>query len=145
MKLSKNFTLQELVSSATASKYGIKNAPNAEQLQNLKNLAENILQPIRDEWNAPIKVSSGFRCPLLNKKVKGAANSDHIYGAAADIHTISDTIADNKKLWDLIIKMKNEGKIKCRQIINEYNYNWIHVSINHKRNSYKNNEIKIIK
>ena len=88
------------MSSATASKYGIKNAPNAEQLQNLKNLAENILQPIRDEWNAPIKVSSGFRCPLLNKKVKGAANSDHIYGAAADIHTISDTITDNKKLWD---------------------------------------------
>ena len=145
MKLSKNFTLQELVSSATANKYGIKNIPNAEQLQNLKNLAENILQPIRDEWNAPIKVSSGFRCTLLNKKVNGAVNSDHIYGAAADIHTISDTIADNKKLWDLIIKMKNEGKIKCRQIINEYNYNWIHVSINHKRNSFKNNEIKIIK
>lgn len=145
MKLSNNFTLQELVSSATGTKYGIKNTPNAEQLQNLKNLAVNILQPIRDAWGAPIKVSSGFRCPALNKKVKGAANSDHIFGAAADIHTVADTIAENKKLWDVIIKLKNEGKIKCRQIINEYNYNWIHVSINHKKNSYKNNQILVIK
>ena len=145
MKLSNNFTLQELVSSATATKYGIKNTPNAEQLQNLKNLAVNILQPIRDAWGAPIKVSSGFRCPTLNKKVKGAANSDHIFGAAADIHTVADTITENKKLWDVIIKLKNEGKIKCRQIINEYNYNWIHVSINHNKNSYKNNQILTIK
>ena len=145
MKLSNNFTLQELVQSSTATKYGIKNTPNAEQLQNLQNLATNILQPIRDAWNAPIKVSSGFRCPLLNKKIKGAVNSDHIYGAAADIHTVADTVAENKKLWDLIIKLKNEGKIKCRQIINEYNYNWIHVSINHKKNSYKNNQILTIK
>lgn len=145
MKLSKNFSLQELVASATASKYGIKNTPNAEQLQNLKNLTEQILQPIRDAWGSTIIVSSGFRCPALNKKVNGAKNSDHVYGAAADIHTLADTIPENKKLWDLIIKLKNEGKIKCRQIINEYNYNWIHVSINHKKNSYKNNQILTIK
>lgn len=145
MKLSKNFSLQELVASSTASKYGIKNTPNAEQLQNLKNLAEQILQPIRDAWDSPIVVSSGFRCPALNKKVNGAKNSDHIYGAAADIHTVADTISENKKLWDLIIKLKNEGKINCRQIINEYNYNWIHVSINHKRNSFKNNQVLAIK
>ena len=145
MKLSNNFTLQELVQSATATKYHINNTPNADVLANLKKLATDVLQPIRDEFKQPIKVSSGHRSPALNKKVKGAANSDHIYGAAADIHTVADTYAENKKLWDLIIKMKNEGKIKCRQIINEYNLNWIHVSINHNKNSYKNNQVLSIK
>ncbi|MBO6271638.1 hypothetical protein J6O48_02525 [bacterium] len=72
-------------------------------------------------------------------------NSDHVYGCAADIHTVSDKPSDNKKLFDLIIKLKNEGKIKCRQIINEYNYNWIHVSINNRFNSYKVNQVLHIK
>lgn len=145
MKLSNNFTLQELTVSSTAAKYNINNTPNTEELSNLKKLATTVLQPIRDEFKQPIIVSSGYRSPLLNKKVKGASNSDHIYGAAADIHTVADTYTENKKLWDLIIKMKNEGKIKCRQIINEYNLNWIHVSINHNKNSYKNNQVLSIK
>jgi hypothetical protein len=135
MNLSKNFTLQELVASSKASKYNINNTPNAEQLANLKKLAETVLQPIRDEFKQPIKVSSGFRCPKVNSLVGGAKNSDHIFGAAADIHTVADTHAENKKLWDLIIKMTKDGKIKCRQIIDEYNLNWIHVSINHNKNS----------
>lgn len=145
MKLSNNFTLQELTASSTAAKYNINNTPNAEELSNLKKLATTVLQPIRDEFKQPIIVSSGYRSPLLNKKVKGASNSDHIYGAAADIHTVADTYTENKKLWNLIIKLKNEGKIKCRQIINEYNLNWIHVSINHNKNSYKNNQVLTIK
>ena len=145
MNLSKNFTLEEMTKSATATKYNIDNTPDAECLSNLKNLCDNILQPIRDEWKQPIIVTSGYRCPKLNKRVGGAKNSDHIYAAAADIHTVSDTYTENKKLWNLIIKMINERKIRCRQIIDEYNLNWIHLSINHNKNSYKLNEVLHIK
>ena len=145
MNLSKNFTLEELTKSVTGQKYNIKNIPDAEQVANLKKLCEDVLQPIRDEWKQPIIVTSGYRCPLLNKKVGGAKNSDHIYAAAADIHTVSDTYTENKKLWNLIIKMINERKIRCRQIIDEYNLNWLHLSINHNKNSYKLNEVLHIK
>lgn len=145
MNLSRNFTLEELTKSVTGQKYNIKNIPDADSLSNMKRLCEDILQPIRDEWKQPIIVTSGYRCPELNRKVKGAANSDHMYGAAADIHTVSDTYADNKKLWDLIIKMKDKNKIRCRQIIDEYSLNWIHLSINNNHNSYKLNQILHIK
>ena len=72
------------------------------------------MQPIRDAFGSSIIIDSGFRSKELNKKVGGAQRSDHLYGAAVDIHTKSDTLADNKKLWDLIIKLKDEGKISCR-------------------------------
>lgn len=146
MKISTNFTLNEMIASNAAKKYSIKNMPNAAQLENIINLVNNVLQPIRDEFKEPIIVDSGFRCPTLNKQVNGASNSDHLYGAAADIHTKSDSLTDNKKLWDLIIKLKNDGKISCRQIIWEYGKknvgpSWIHISINNKQNSKKSNQI----
>lgn len=149
MKISPNFTLNEIIASSTASKYGINNTPNAAQLECITKLVTTVLQPIRDAFGAPIIIDSGFRCPALNKKVGGVANSDHRYGAAADIHTKSDSLADNKKLWDLIIKLKDEGKISCRQIIWEHGKknvgpSWIHVSVNNKWNSKKNNQIVYI-
>lgn len=149
MKLSQNFALNEMLKSSAASKYKIKNIPNTEQLEYIKKLATSVLQPIRDAFGSPIIIDSGFRSKELNKKVGGAQRSDHLYGAAVDIHTKSDTLADNKKLWDLIIKLKDEGKISCRQIIWERgNKNlgpsWIHISINNKWNSQKTNEILYI-
>lgn len=141
MQLSKNFTLDELTKSATAKRLGIHNIPTTEETNYLKQLCQEILQPIRDAYGQPIIVTSGFRCLKLNKAVGGAKHSDHMFGCAADIHTVSDTIADNKKLFNLICQLANEGKIHCRQIINEYNYNWLHVSINNRFNSYKNNQV----
>lgn len=146
MKLSNNFSLEELIKSSTADKCGIKNIPNQLELTNLKNLANKILQPIREAYGKPIIISSGFRCSQLNTKVGGARNSDHLFGAAADIHTASNTYEDNKKLWDVIISLKNKGKIHCRQIIWEYGNKksgprWIHISINHTKNIQKNNQI----
>ena len=107
MKLSKNFSLEELIKSDTANECGIKNSPNSLELKNLTNLTTKILQPIRDAFGKPIIISSGFRCVQLNKKVGGASNSDHLFGAAADIHTSSNTYEDNKKLYDTIISLKN--------------------------------------
>lgn len=120
----KYFTIHELTKSATAKRYGISNVPNEEQRLNLKKLVENILDPLRERWGAPIIVDSGYRCPRLNTIVKGSSTSQHLLGQAADIRTVSDDPEENKKLFNLIINMH----LSYDQVIDEYNYNWIHVS-----------------
>lgn len=120
----KYFTIKELTKSSTATRYGIDNIPSVDIEENLKALVENVLDPLRHAWGAPIIVTSGYRCPKLNKKVGGAKNSQHTLGQAADIRTVSDTPENNKKLYNLI-KILN---LPVDQCINEYNYDWIHVS-----------------
>ena len=85
MRLSQNFTLNELTYSDTASRLGIKNLPTQEVIQNLGALVQNVLQPLRDMLGKPITITSGFRNKLLNQKVGGANNSQHLFGQAADI------------------------------------------------------------
>lgn len=127
MKLSENFTLEELTHSNTAILNNIENIPNKEEIENLKELCENVLQPIRDKYGKPIYINSGYRCPTLNRKVGGVSNSQHLAqrGAAADIH--SD---DNKELWDLIASMD----LEYDQLIDESNLSWIHISYNKGKN-----------
>ncbi len=120
----KYFTMNELTASATAKRKGIDNTPDATVKANLTALVANILDPLREAWGKPIVVSSGYRCPRLNRAVGGAAKSQHATGQAADIHTLSDTPAENKRLYDLIKSLK----LPFDQLINEYNYNWVHVS-----------------
>ena len=120
----KYFTLNELTASATAKRKGIDNTPDATVRANLTALVANILDPLREAYGKPIVVSSGYRSPKLNRAVGGAAKSQHVTGQAADIHTLSDTPADNKKLFDLIQSLK----LPFDQLINEYNFNWVHVS-----------------
>ena len=120
----KYFTLNELTASSTAKRKGIDNTPDATVKANLTALVANILDPLREAYGKPIVVSSGYRSPKLNRAVGGAAKSQHVTGQAADIHTLSDTPADNKKLFDLILKLK----LPFDQLINEYNFNWVHVS-----------------
>ena len=129
VKLSANFTLREMVSSYTAKRKGIDNTPSVEAVNNLGRLCRRILQPIRDAWCEPIIVSSGYRCPDLNRYVKGVINSDHIHGCAADIKTVGDLPARNKQLFDLIRRMYQEGKLpQLKQVIDEYHYDWLHVA-----------------
>lgn len=141
MKLSKSFTLREMVKSETAARYGISNNPSPEYLVNLQRLCTDVMQPIRDEYKKPIIISSGYRCPLLNKIIKGVPGSDHLVGAACDFHTVSDTKEDNKKLFNIILQMVKDSKIKVRQLILEKGGDWIHISINNKYHSYQNNQI----
>ena len=138
MKLSKNFTLEEMIASSTAKSKKIDNTPSKEIVENLTILCRDVLQPIRDEWGAPIVVSSGYRCPILNKAVRGASNSQHVYGTAADIHTVEDIPAKNKELFNLIVLLAKRGKISYRQVIDEYGYNWIHIAIQDKYHGYQN-------
>ena len=126
----KYFTLSELTASATAKRKGIDNTPNGEQKANLTALVANILDPLREAYGKPIVVSSGFRCTKLNKAVGGVAKSQHTTGEAADIHTLSDRPADNKKLFELIQKLG----LPFDQLIDEYGYNWVHVSYSSGKN-----------
>lgn len=122
--MGKYFTIAELTKSDTAIKKKINNNPNKEIENNLNQLITNILDPLREAWGNPIIVSSGYRCPALNKVVGGASTSQHLLGQAADIHTKSNSREDNKKLFELIKSLK----LPYDQLINEYNYKWIHVS-----------------
>ena len=120
----KYFTLKELTRSVTAKNKGIDNTPGEVEKNNLIALVENVLDPLREAWGQPIIITSGYRCPALNRAVGGSATSQHVTGEAADIRTVSDTVEDNKALYELI-KILN---LPIDQCINEYGYDWIHVS-----------------
>jgi len=138
MQLTKNFTLNEFTCSATANRKGICNEPTTAVISNLQRLCQQVLQPIRDRYGKPIVVSSGYRCPALNKAVGGVKNSDHMYGCAADIKTREDTPAANKALFGLIKQMIDEGVIEVKQLIDEYGYDWIHISFQDGRTTKRN-------
>lgn len=122
--MGKYFTLEELTKSSTAKRAGIKNIPNEKELKNLNSLIDNILDPLREAYGKPIIVTSGFRCEELNDLVNGVRGSQHRTGQAADIRSKVDTRKENKKLFDLVIALE----LPFDQLIDEYDYNWIHVS-----------------
>lgn len=122
--MGKYFTLEELTKSSAAKRAGIKNIPNEKELKNLNSLIDNILDPLREAYGKPIIVTSGFRCEELNDLVNGVRGSQHRTGQAADIRSRVDTRKENKKLFDLIIELK----LPFDQLIDEYDYNWVHVS-----------------
>ena len=123
MHLSKNFTLAELTKSQTAERKGINNTPNSEAIENLKMLADNILQPVRDEFGSFI-VSSGYRCPELSIAIGSSKNSQHCKGQAADFevanvdnYLLAQWIRDNLVFDQLILECYTGG-----------NTGWIHCS-----------------
>lgn len=82
----KYFTIDELSASTEARKMGIDNTPTSEAIANLTELVEHVLDPLRDKYGHPIMVSSGYRCPRLNRAVGGEEASQHVKGEAADIY-----------------------------------------------------------
>ena len=85
MNLSENFTLEELCVTKNSNFRAMQMSPNPIVVDNLKRLCSAILQPLRNHLQRPLTVNSGYRSEMLNKYVKGAANSYHIYGCAADL------------------------------------------------------------
>lgn len=122
--MGKYFSIAELTKSETANKRKIDNKPTKEVENCLNQLIDNILDPLRKAYGQPIIVSSGYRCPKLNKAVGGARTSQHTLGQAADIHTKANSKESNKQLFELIKQLK----LPFDQLINEYNYSWVHVS-----------------
>lgn len=141
-QFTKNFSYDELIASSTAKRLGLDNTPNEQEKEKLRRLAIEILQPIRDAWKSPIIVNSAFRSEQVNKAVGGVKNSQHRLGEAADI-TIGGRDR-NKKLFNFIYKLINQGKIKVGQLIDEYNYSWIHISLP-RTNGKPNNQVLHLK
>jgi len=125
MNLSRNFSLHELTKSDTAIRKGIDNNPSADQIDKLKALCENILQPVRDHFGR-VKVTSGFRSSELCVAIGSSANSQHAKAEAADFEVMG---TDNAELADWIHK-----NLEPDQLILEYytpgepNSGWIHCS-----------------
>lgn len=124
--MAKYFTLLELTTSGAARKAGIDNTPPPAIAAKLSALANKLLDPVREMWGAPIYVNSGYRCPVLNKTVKGATNSQHMKGEAADITAGSPE--KNRRLFDMIVEARGRGKISFDQLIDESDYSWLHIS-----------------
>lgn len=122
----KYFTIKELCKSSTAIQKRIDNTPNSEIVSNLKQLVDQVLDPLRKRYGKPIKVNSGYRCEQLNKAVKGASNSQHIKGLAADI--TAGSAGENKILFELV----QELNLPFDQLIDEKKFSWIHVSVSNK-------------
>jgi uncharacterized protein YcbK (DUF882 family) len=118
----KHFTLTELTRSATARRLGVDNTPSPEAVAALTQLVDNVLDPLRETWGAPLYVTSGYRCPALNRAVGGVPHSQHILGQAADVTT--GTIDGNRRLWQLLQSLH----LPVDQVINEHGYRWLHIS-----------------
>jgi zinc D-Ala-D-Ala carboxypeptidase len=130
-KLSAHFTLHELLASQTATRKGITEQfdPPPEIIDNLKHLAVNLLEKLRViNDNKPLILSSGYRCPRLNKAIGGAKNSQHMLGMAADVDFGSEK--DNKAFFT---KIKNSN-IEFDQLLNEFNFSWVHISLKKEGN-----------
>lgn len=129
--LSPNFTLHELLASQTATRKGITEQfePSEEIIDNLKFLCENLLEKLLTlNEDKPFFISSGYRCSRLNKAVGGVKNSQHVNGEAVDIDFNS-----KKANKDFYSKIKNSD-ILFDQLLNEYEFSWVHVSLKKEGN-----------
>jgi putative chitinase len=84
MQLSEHFNLKEFTKSETAIRKRIDNTPNAQHAQNLKNVCDKILEPVRKHFGKPVRINSGYRGPALNAAVGGSSKSQHCNGEAVD-------------------------------------------------------------
>ena len=140
MRLSKNFTYEELTRSATAERRGLRNRPKTKEeekkvIENLRNLCLEVLQPLRDYVGAPVHINSGYRCKALNLAVGGVKNSQHSRGEAADIRIASPKQGREWAAWI-------EDNCRFDQMLLERNKNggvWLHVSC--KRDEKANRQV----
>jgi hypothetical protein len=126
MQLTSNFSLAELVKSETALRHDMDNTPGETEIENLKQLCEQVLQPVREHFKTGVKVNSGFRHPEVNAKVGGSKTSDHCKGQAADIEIpgipnadLAIWIMDNLQYTQLILEFYTPGIPDS---------GWVHVS-----------------
>jgi hypothetical protein len=128
MKISEHLDLAEVTRSESAKRKGISNEPTAEHLENFKKLAENIFEPIRNHFNVPIHISSGYRSKALNTSIGGSLTSQHCSGEAIDIDMDgSSNGVTNKMVFDFIKSTLNFDQM-IWEFGNSNNPDWVHVS-----------------
>lgn len=136
MKLSNNLSLKEMLKSRTASRLAINNSPTVEHIENMREMALNIFQPIRDYFGVPIHISSGYRSEALNKAIGGAhrykdgkyvATSQHCKGEAIDLDRDSFSDPNNAEIFHFIKKNLNFDQL-IWEFGTEENPDWVHVS-----------------
>ena len=128
MKLSKNLSLSECTKSNTANRLGINNTPDDEWIvENLKGIAEEVFQPIRNAFKCPIYVSSGYRSEELNRAIGGSIRSQHVQGRALDLDADVYGGCTNGEIFQYIL-----NNLTFDQLIWEFgdqdNPDWVHVS-----------------
>lgn len=126
MQLTTNFSLAEMIKSETAVRRDMDNIPGTVEIDNLRVLCEQILQPIRDAYDRGVKVNSGYRSPDVNAAVGGSRTSDHCKGQAADIEIpgvpngdLAQYVADYFEFTQLILEFHTPGVPDS---------GWVHVS-----------------
>lgn len=136
-----HFTLAELVKSDTAKARGIDNTPPADVEENLKRLMTCVLEPARIALGAPIIITSGYRCPKLNKVVGGVSNSQHVTGQAADL--VCKKYEDKRRLFSILAQMDIDQLLYER---NSAGVQWVHVSfVEHGKNRHMVRDNYIVK
>ena len=120
----KYFTYKELSKSQTASKWGLTNYPGEVEKKNLTALVDNVLDPARELFGAPIMVNSGYRNPQINSLIGGASGSQHCKGQAVDIQTAGDK--RNKELFEILKQFDFDQLIW--EFGDDENPDWIHIS-----------------
>lgn len=132
----KHFNLSEFFRSSDAAKNGIKNEPSPDEkatiVRNINLLVDNVLDPVRDMVNAPIIITSGYRCPQVNRLVGGVDNSQHMSGYAADFHVKGFTVL---MMWQVFLSIYDT--MDFDQLIYYPNKNIIHVSYMENGNRHK--------
>jgi len=129
MKLSKNLSLREVVRSTTAKRLGLKNEPDDPQITNLKLVAEQIFQPLRDHFDVPIYVSSGYRSPRLNSSIGGSVTSQHCQGRALDLDADVFGKVSNADIFFYIKECLDFDQL-IWEFGDDTNPDWVHVSYN---------------
>ena len=130
----KYFSISELTRSDTAVSLGIDNTPTPSAVPLMVELIDRVLDPIRDHWGLPIRVTSGYRSPELNEEVGGVEDSWHMDGCAADITALGNSEEHrrhrNIELMSLIRAMHLTGKIPLTECYAGPDYRYIHVAYN---------------
>lgn len=127
MKLSENLSLYEVTKSTTAKRLGIDNTPDDWTTENLRQVAINIFQPLRDAFGCPVFVSSGYRSSDLNRAIGGSSRSQHVEGRALDLDADVFGGCTNAQIFNWL-----KENVEFDQLIWEFgdedNPDWVHVS-----------------
>lgn len=123
-QLTEHFNLREFVISATAVRHGIDNTPPAAAVERIVALCREVLEPLRRRFGA-IRITSGYRCEEVNRRVGGARTSQHLRGEAADVSIGSMEVG--RKMYDFIRSRLDFDQLifECRR---KTGARWLHVS-----------------